>query len=232
MSAGVMAWSIPHAFTISAKPASVEPLRAQDSLSAECWPRLSMSDAKKLLDLTINALDARADDHGGGIAARGKILAAPTRTPSWFAASEPVSWPGFDGSPPRIPNSPYALAAVVGNEERTIVGDCNSHWPAPDLSVRGDESGNEVLIVASCSPLLMKRDTNHFVPGANPPVPRSMFGREDIAILRKGEVELVTNAATSWLGGNGDVMGIRLLVAAILRLPAGCALRVSGVVSP
>ncbi|MGC9986859.1 MAG: hypothetical protein ABSF35_24985 [Polyangia bacterium] len=66
----------------------------------------------------------------------------------------------------------------------------------------------------------------------NSPLESLQHGQVGRRILRKGEVELVTNAATSWLGGNGDAMGIRLLVATILRLPAGCAMRVSGVVSP
>ena len=53
-----------------------------------------------------------------------------------------------------------------------------------------------------------------------------------VTALSGQAIRAVGPCMTSRLGGNGDVMGMRLLVAAIVRQPAGCALRVNGVVSP
>src|ERR1700744_1515756 len=47
-----------------------------------------------------------------------------------------------------VDDVPDSFGAIVGDEQRTVFGYRNTHRPTPDLAVRGDEAGQEVLVFA------------------------------------------------------------------------------------
>jgi hypothetical protein len=54
----------------------------------------------------------------------------------------------------RINDAPDGTRSVVGDEDRSVVGLCNAYGTAPCRAVRICESGEEILVLAGCMPVL------------------------------------------------------------------------------
>jgi hypothetical protein len=86
-----------------------------------------------------------------------------------------------------IDNVPNTLCAVVGYKKRAVLSNCNSDRPAPDLTVRCDESGEEIFILSG-SMAVVHRDADDFVAGAVGAVPGAVLSREAVAIVGRGKL--------------------------------------------
>jgi hypothetical protein len=86
----------------------------------------------------------------------------------------------------RVGHAPDAARTIVGNIESTIVTYGYSHWPSPDLSIRGDETGKKILVLAGGVAILHGNPDN-LVASTIRSVPRPMLGRESITVVLRWE---------------------------------------------
>src|SRR5215510_10269539 len=84
----------------------------------------------------------------------------------------------------RVAHLPDRAAGVVGNEERTVLGDGERGGPSPHLGApfaRSPEAGHEILVVACRLPVL-ERHAHYLVAGRLGAVPRPLEGHEGAAL--------------------------------------------------
>src|SRR5271167_357194 len=82
-----------------------------------------------------------------------------------------------------VADSPDGLRAVIGYEQRAILGDGDAHGPSPNVAIIHDESCHEIFIFAGSVAGLMQGHANDFIAHANRAIPRAMFSSENIALV-------------------------------------------------
>src|ERR1017187_9927676 len=87
----------------------------------------------------------------------------------------------------RIGDMPHRAAAVVGNEQAAILGDSEADGTAPDLAVGGDETGEEVVVLAGRA-TVVHGDADDLIAGAVQAVPAPVLGGEGVAVVAGWEV--------------------------------------------
>ncbi|CDX27565.1 hypothetical protein MPL3356_70065 [Mesorhizobium plurifarium] len=83
---------------------------------------------------------------------------------------------------PAICHAPYCAVAVLGQDQRAVLGHGDADRPAPDLVVRHDEAGGEILIFAGRLAVL-EFQPHHLVAGADIAVPRTVQRDEGVALI-------------------------------------------------
>src|SRR5437879_1638899 len=83
--------------------------------------------------------------------------------------------------------APDAARTIVGDIERAVVAYGYSYGPAPDLSICGYKSGEEIFVLASGFAVL-HGNANSLVASAIGAVPGAVFGCESIAVVFRWEV--------------------------------------------
>src|SRR5438445_12517986 len=79
-----------------------------------------------------------------------------------------------------VGHSPDAARTIVGDVEGTIVTYGYSYGPAPDLSICGNKSCEEIFVFAGGFAVL-HGNANHLVAQSFRAVPRAVFGGESVA---------------------------------------------------
>src|SRR6267142_5643828 len=99
-------------------------------------------------------------------------------------------------------DAPDRAVAVLGDQQRAVMGDGDPDRASPDLAVIDDEAGDEILVFARRLAVL-EADTNDLVAGPLRTVPRAMLRGEGVAaIVRRKIVSLVE--------GQSERGGVRL----------------------
>ena len=78
-----------------------------------------------------------------------------------------------------VGNVPDALGAVVRDEERAVVASGDAYGAAPDFAVRGDEAGEEILVLAS-GVAVAHGNADDLVSAAVGAVPGAVLGGEGV----------------------------------------------------
>src|SRR5882724_2245821 len=89
-----------------------------------------------------------------------------------------------------VTHAPDSLITVVGDVERPVLPYCNTHRPAPRISLWRDEPGNKIFVDSARVPVL-ERYANHFVTPANRSIPRAVLAGEQIAAVFLGKLTAV-----------------------------------------
>src|SRR5216683_2068168 len=86
-----------------------------------------------------------------------------------------------------VRNAPDDLAAVIADQQGAVPGDRHADGAAPDISIRRDEAGQEVLVLARRR-AVAQGNANDLVAGALRAVPRAVLRGEDVAGILPGEL--------------------------------------------
>lgn len=63
------------------------------------------------------------------------------------------------------------------------MGNRDAYGPAPDISAGKDEASEKFLVFTGGLAGLVQRHANHFIAGADCPVPRAVLKGEDVSVI-------------------------------------------------
>ncbi len=79
----------------------------------------------------------------------------------------------------RVSDPPDRIRSVVTNEKRAVIGNGDPDRATPDLAIRRDKAGEEVLILAG-SLAMIHGDANDLISGEFVAVPGAVFGGKNL----------------------------------------------------
>src|SRR3981189_1321733 len=80
-------------------------------------------------------------------------------------------------------DAPDCPAAVFGNEQRPISGDCHADGPTPDTGVGDDEPGHEVLVFTGRLPGAVEQKADNLIAGPLRTVPGPVQRHEGASLV-------------------------------------------------
>ena len=76
---------------------------------------------------------------------------------------------------PDVCNPPNRIVGVVGNEQRSVMGDRYPYWAAPHMAVINNEPCEKVVVTAGRQAMAQVYP-DHLAPGATSSVPGTVEG--------------------------------------------------------